>query len=443
MGTGRPVRSSASPSPGETARRVALRVLRRVTEEGAYSTLALSGELAGSSLAPRDRAFAAELAYGTLRRAVPIDRAIERVSSRRLDAVDPETLAVLRLGAYQVLYTRVPAHAAVGESVALAGPRARGFANAVLRRLSADPPAPPTGASAAAVSLRTGLAAWAVEELGRVLPSREVEPAAAALASAADLSLRTNRCRATPEQVAAGLAGSGLEVRPGRHHPDVLVVPAGAPGRLPGFAEGHFVVQDEASALVGAALQVRPGERVLDASAAPGGKATHLACLAGPAGFVVAADVRPGRATLVREAAGRLGLRMGVLVQDARRPAVRGPFDAVLLDAPCSGLGAARRRPELLWRPSKASLARLARLQVAMLVGVADLVRPGGRLVYSVCTFPRAETDAALRAFRAKRPDFEPMDVPGPDGRGPVHRLWPHRHGTDGMFYAGLRRVGA
>jgi 16S rRNA (cytosine967-C5)-methyltransferase len=131
------------------------------------------------------------------------------------------------------------------------------------------------------------------------------------------------------------------------------------------------------------------------------------------------------------------------MVQDARRPALRGPFDAALVDAPCSGLGAARRRPELLWRPDRSNLARLARLQVAILGGVADLVGPGGRLVYSVCTYPRAETDAAVRAFLGGHPDFEPAKVAGPDGEAFTHRLWPHRHGTDAMFYAGFRRRGA
>ena len=159
-------------------------------------------------------------------------------------------------------------------------------------------------------------------------------------------------------------------------------------------------------------------------------------------GRVVAADLRPKRAGLVQAAARRMGVTLDVLAQDAARPALGRTFDAVLVDAPCSGLGAARRRPELLWRPSRSILAGLARLQVAIMVGSADLVRPGGRLVYSVCTFPRAETDAVVRAFLAKRPDFEPVPVPGIDGRAPVHRLWPHRDDTDAMFYAGFRRLG-
>jgi len=161
----------------------------------------------------------------------------------------------------------------------------------------------------------------------------------------------------------------------------------------------------------------------------------------GAEGRAVGMDVNHRRAGLIRAAAVRLGLAVRVAVADATRPPFPPmSFDAVLVDAPCSGLGAARRRPELLWRPSKDRLAGLARLQVAILEGASDLVRPGGRLVYSVCTFPRAETDAAVRAFRAKRPGFEPMACPGPDGPAASHRLWPHRHGTDAMFYAAFRR---
>jgi 16S rRNA (cytosine967-C5)-methyltransferase len=312
--------------------------------------------------------------------------------------------------------------------------------NAVLRRMSVEPPPVADGDDDDAVSARTGLAPWAVAELRRLLPASEVEPAAAAFASPAGVGLRVNRCRADPADVAAELRDAGRDPAPGAFHPDVLRLEGGFAAGLPGHAAGRFTVQDEASTLVGAALQVGPGERVLDACAAPGGKAAHLACAAVPGGLAVAADVSPQRAALVVATARRLGAPVLVLAQDARAPALRPVFDAVLVDAPCSGLGAARRRPELLWRPRKQDLADTARLQVAILEGAAGLLAPGGRLVYSVCTFPRAETEAAVRAFLARRPELEPAPVPGPDGPAPAHRLWPHRHGTDGMFYAGFRR---
>ena len=422
-------------------RAVALRALRRVLDDGGYSNLTLAAELERSALDGRDRQLAADLLYGTLRRRIPLDRAIAAASARPLDAIDAAALSVLRLGAYQLLFSRVPAHAAVSESVNLAEVRHRGFVNAVLRNLSRRHPAQSAGRDDQSVSTRTGLTEWAVGELRRLLPPDEVEPAAAALASPADLSIRTNVCRVTPETLEERLVRAGHTTRRGTHHPDVVRVPSATPSRLPGYDDGWFVVQDEASVLVAAAVGASRGERVLDACAGPGGKATYLACHAGTSGLVVAGDVHPRRAWLVNDVARRLGTPVRAVVQDARRPAVSGPFDAVLVDAPCSGLGAARRRPELLWRPRRESLAGLARLQVSILIGVADLVRPGGRLVYSVCTFPRAETDAAARAFLTKRPDFEPLPVPGPGGSAPTHRLWPHRDDTDAMFYAGFRRL--
>jgi 16S rRNA (cytosine967-C5)-methyltransferase len=446
--------TSTRSSPPQSARRLALRVIRRVTEEGAYSNIALSSALSGSGLEDRDRRFAAELVYGTLRRARTLDRAIEAAARRPLAAIDAAALATLRLGAYQLMYTRVPPHAGVSETVALADPRARGFVNAVLRRISSAAPEiasadaladPAPGADADLIAEATGLATWAVSELGRILPPDEVGAAAAALAEPAGLTLRANRARTDAARLASRLAEHGLAVSPARHHADVLLVsgPALAPSDLPGFDDGWFAVQDEASVIVGAAVGVQPGERVLDACAGPGGKAAHLAASAGTDGTVIAADVSVRRAALVGRTARRLGVELDVLAQDARTPALPDRrFDAVLVDAPCSGLGAARRRPELLWRVPKERLASLARLQVAILLGVAPLVRPGGRLVYSVCTYPRAETDAAVRAFLAKRQDFVPAQVPGPDGPAETHRLWPHRHGTDGMFYAGFTREG-
>jgi 16S rRNA (cytosine967-C5)-methyltransferase len=420
-------------------------VVRRVTEDGAYSNLTLAGELDASALDQRDRRFVADMAYGTLRSLLTLDASIERAANRGIDRIDQETLAVLRLGAYQLERMRVPAHAAVSETVSLAPLRSRGFVNAVLRRLAAtDVEVVPAavGEGDDAVSVRTGLSPWAVAELRRLLPPGEVEAAAAAIAAPAPLTLRVNRARTTTDALAAALVEGGLEPVRGRHHPDVLHVASATPAALPGFKEGWFTVQDEASVLVAAAVEARPGERILDICAGPGGKASLLASLVAPGGAVIAADASRARARLVRDSASRLGLRIPVLAQDASHPGLQAAsFDAALVDAPCSGMGAARRRPELLWRVPKERLSALARLQVAILSGAANLVRPGGRLVYSVCTFPRAETDAVVRSFLAGEPDFDPAEVRGPDGPAVTHRLWPHRHGTDGMFYAGFTRV--
>ncbi len=428
---------SAEPAP--SGRSVALRVLRRVVEHGGYSNLATPAALDRAGLSAAERGLASELAYGTLRRLLRIDWVLAGRLDRPLGRTPSRALALLRLGTYQLLFTRIPPHAAVSETVALAGSRERGFVNAVLRRVASDPPSWPSGSSDADVSVRSGLARWAIGELRRQLGD-EAEEAADALAQRAPLTVRTNTCRTTVADLERALADASVEATRGGIHPDSLVIGAGAPAELPGFAEGWFAVQDQASSFVVRALGARPGELILDACAGPGGKTGHIACLAAPTGRVVAADVSPTRSRLVRDQLSRLGLRAHVLAQDSRRPALRGSFDRVLVDAPCSGIGAARRRPELLWRPRKEELPALARLQVSLASSATELLRPGGRLVYAVCTFPRAETDAACEALLRRRPDLEPAEIQGPDGSEHQVRLWPHRHGADAMFVAAFRR---
>ena len=427
-----------APAP-PTARSVALEVIRRVTERDAYSNLTLRSELERAHLPRREAALAAELAYGTIRRLVRIDHALAARVDRPLSSTPAQALAVLRLGAYQLLFTRVPPHAAVSETVGLAPQRQRGFANAVLRRVAVEGMEPPSGDTDEAVGVRTGLAPWAVRELRRYLPD-ELEAAAQALAERAPVTLRTNTCRATVVELEHRLAEAGITTVRGGIHEGSLVVGGGPPAELPGFTDGWFTVQDQASSFVVDALGPRPGERVLDVCAGPGGKAGHLACLVSPGGTVVAADVSIARTRLVRDALERLGLRALLLVQDGRRPAVRGDLDRVLVDAPCSGIGSARRRPELLWRARKADLSGLARLQVGIATAAAQLLRPGGRLMYSVCTFPRAETDAVCDALLRRCPDLRPETIHGPDGPAERIRLWPHRHGCDAMFVASFRR---
>jgi 16S rRNA (cytosine967-C5)-methyltransferase len=421
------------------ARGVALEVVRRVADEGAYSNLLLPALLRRSRLSSRDRGLATELAYGTLRRLLPIDELLADLVERPIEQASPIARAALRLGAYQLEYMRVPAHAAVGETVELVPSGQRGFVNAVLRKLSTTERRRSDGTGDGAIATRTGLAPWAVAEL-RKLVGEEAEAAASALATSSPLSIRSNPCALRTDELLAALAAAGHRPEPGALHRGSFTVPGAAPVELPGFREGWFAVQDQASAFVVDVLDPRPGERILDACAGPGGKASDIACRAGS---VVAADRTEGRVRLVREAADRLKVLASLLVQDAARPALREGFDRILVDAPCSGIGAARRRPELLWRPQRRDLSRLARLQVQLATGVARLLRPGGVLVYSVCTFPRAETDAACDALLGKVPFLAPYPFPGPEGKQTERaRLWPHRHGTDAMFVARFRRGG-
>ncbi len=420
---------------------MALEVVRRVIDDGAYSNLVMPGALARSGLDPRDRAFAADLAYGTIRHLRSIDWALDQHASRPVARMSPAALGPLRLGAYQLLFGGVAAHAAVGESVALSGPKERGFVNAVLRRLAAEPPAWPQEDDDAAVSVRTGLDAWGIAELRHILPAAEVERAAAAFAARGDLCLRTNTCATTVDELEGALRSAGHESSRSELDPACLLLDGGDPTELPGWERGWFAVQDHASAFVVSALDVRPGQRVLDLCAGPGGKTAHLCCLARPA-RVTAGDLHPRRARLVRRTSHRLGMAPLVLAQDATAPAVRGPFDRVLVDAPCSGIGSARRRPELLWRPRRKDLSRFGRMQVAIASSAAELLAPGGRLVYSVCTFPRAETDAAADAIVRHRPDLVPVAIDGPQGEAVRIRLWPHRNASDGMFVAAFVKLG-
>ncbi len=424
-----------------SARTVALEATRRVIEDAAYSNLVLPAALHRSGLSREDRALAAELTYGTLRRRLALDHAIEPHLSRGLEATPAEALAILRLGAYQLIYTRIPSYAAVSETVDLASGRQRGFVNAVLRRIERAGAPAVDGRTDEDASVRTGLSTWAVRELRRLLGD-EAERAAAALAEPAPLAIRVNPCVASVAEVTTALRAAGLEPRPSPlHKGSLLVENASNPAELPGFREGAFAIQDPASAFVVDVLDPRPGERVLDACAAPGGKSGDIACRVRPGGRLVSTDVSARRARLVLEQLRRLRVEGSVVAQDVRRPAVRGGFDRVLVDAPCSGIGSARRRPELLWRVSQARLAALARLQVAIAEAAADLLRPGGRLVYSVCTFPRAETDAVCDALLRHRPELEPEAAEGPDGGAERIRLWPHRHGCDGMFVAAFRKA--
>jgi 16S rRNA (cytosine967-C5)-methyltransferase len=427
-----------------SAREVAFEVVRRVTDEGAYSNRVLPAALARSGLDERDRSLATELAYGTLRHVPGLDDAIGARAARPIARMTPGARAALRLGAYQLLHTRIPAHAAVSETVGLVVPRERGFVNAILRRLAKEPPAPPEGSDDRAIDLRTGLASWAIAELHTLLPPEEVERAALAFGERGPHTHRVNTCQTTVEDAMERLREAGLEPELGGAHPECVRLLGGDPTSLPGWKEGWFSVQDQASAFVVETLSPQSGDRVLDVCAAPGGKTAFIACRIGEEGRIVAGDIHTDRIALISALLERLGLHALLLGQDAVHPAARGPFDRVLVDAPCSGIGAARRRPELLWRARREELSRLAKLQVAIAAAGAELLRPGGRLVYSVCTFPRAETDAACDAILRHRPDLLPIETPGPADSAPSrrHRLWPHRHGTDGMFVAAFEKSG-
>jgi 16S rRNA (cytosine967-C5)-methyltransferase len=438
-----------------TARDIAFGVLRRVEEGGAFASRALDAALdQAGALEPREAGLATELVYGTLRRALALDAALAAHASRPLSDVDAAARVALRLGAYQLLYLGTAPHAAVSEAVALVKRvqhgRAAGFVNAVLRALARDPrpaPIPPLEADPAGhVAAAEALPRWLAEEWVAWLGSAE------ALALARAMNAPAPLCARSParDELLARARAAGLDASAAARSPDGVVVRGAAVRALARAAGGvPFQVQDEAAQLVSAfaAGELRGrGGRVLDACAAPGGKTFHLAELLGEAGEVVAVELHPRKADELRREAERRGLggRMRVVCADAARP-VPGveerSFDAVLVDAPCTGLGTLRRHPELKLRRSAADPERMAEAQRAILDACRAYARPGAPITYSVCSLTRAEGPAVAAwalgrgLARAGAPPAFPADVLTPEGE---LLTLPHRHDCDGFYAARL-----
>jgi 16S rRNA (cytosine967-C5)-methyltransferase len=431
-----------------------------VDERDAYANLALSGLLRERRLDTRDAAFATELAYGTLRAQGTYDVVLAACVDRPLSAVDPPVRDVLRLGTHQLLGMRVPPHAAVSATVELARAvlgdgRAR-FVNAVLRRVGADDldawierVAPPyTDDPEGHLAVAHAHPRWVVSALRAALGG-SLEETAAALA--AD-NVRPRVTLVAPPGAASvdELIAAGAE--PARWSPYAAVLPEGDPGDVPAVREGRAAVQDEGSQLVTLALADAPMDGAdrwwLDLCAGPGGKAALLAGVGEGRGVrLLAAEIAPHRARLVSRALSRRPDAYAV-VADGRVPAwTPGGFDRVLLDAPCTGLGALRRRPEARWRRRPEDLPGLGRLQRVLLRSAFEAVRPGGLVAYVTCSPHPAETRAVVSHVLAGREDVERVDarelLPGVPalGDGPDVQLWPHRHGTDAMYLALLRRT--
>jgi 16S rRNA (cytosine967-C5)-methyltransferase len=429
-----------------SSRAVALEALVRV-EEGGYSNLLLPAMLRDSDLDGRDRSFATDLVYGTLREQRALDHLLGPLSARPLRRLDPPVRAALRLGAYQLAHG-VPAHAAVSETVEIAPKNARTYVNGVLRTLTRlGPPWPwPEGSDPSALAVRFSYPDWVVE---RLVADFGIDHARATLTVGNEpppIAMRVNRARSTPADVTRELRAAGADVTRGALVDGALLVRGtGDPARLTAVAEGRATPQDEASQAVVVLLDPQPGETIVDVAAAPGGKATGIGERVGEHGRVLAADIHRGRTKLVEAAAGRLGLSsVQPVVADGRAlPVPPGSADRVLVDAPCTGLGVLRRRAEARWRIRPEQVVELARLQRDLLHAAADAVRPGGVIVYSVCTLTYEETIGIDRAARDELPHLMADPPPGPPwrkrGRGAL--LLPHDAKTDGMFVLRLRRT--
>jgi 16S rRNA (cytosine967-C5)-methyltransferase len=443
----------------DPARQAAYETVAAVHRDEAYANLALPRILRELRLHGRDAAFATELTYGTLRMRGTLDMIIAVASGREVARIDPPVRDALRLGAYQLLQTRVAPHAAVASTVdlvrAVAGPAATGFANAVLRRIGGQPwdawiaevgPDPDTD-RLGYLAVAYAHPPWIVRAFAEALGEAGIEALLAADNAAAPVHL----C-ARPGLVGRDALAKEVGGEPGRYSPYAVYLPGGAPGDLPALADGRAHVQDEGSQLVALALAEAeidgPDGRWLDLCAGPGGKAALLGALAAQRGAeVTAVEVAPHRAALVEQAV--RGLPVRVEVADGREIEETG-FDRVLVDAPCSGLGALRRRPESRWRRQPSDLPPLTRLQRELLGAALRAVRPGGLVGYVTCSPHRVETDVSVaeavrRApFPVDRIDARPYLPTVPDlGAGPAVQLWPHRHGTDAMYLALLRTLSA
>jgi 16S rRNA (cytosine967-C5)-methyltransferase len=419
---------------------------------------------------PRDRALCSEIATGVERHRSALDYLIATFAKRRVERLDTEVLAVLRLSVYQLLHlTRVPAAAVVDDAVDLTKRvkkrSASGFVNAVLRSISRSrralplPPRPPDPSSRAAALeyLSTTLShpRWLVERWHDRLGFDATEQWLRFNNQPAPLTLRINRLRTTAGALVARLASDDVHVTPGRFAPDALIADSsvatgeGQPLQTSSWTDGWFIVQDEASQLVATLAGPAPGHRVLDTCASPGGKTITLAAAMGNRGLLVACDVREKRVALLKRTVATCGASVARIVQaDAAAPLpFTTPFDLVIVDAPCSGLGTLRRDPDIRWRRRPEDLPALAAAQRLMLGHAADAVAPGGRLIYATCSSEPEENEDVAAAFTATSSAFVPVDartIPGVpeavvDSRGHL-RTAPHLHGLEAFFGAVFER---
>ncbi|MCG0276930.1 MAG: 16S rRNA (cytosine(967)-C(5))-methyltransferase RsmB [Thermanaeromonas sp.] len=446
------------------SREAALHIIYRVLEEGAYTNLAANEVLRESGLKSRDRALAREIAYTAIKAWNTIDWALNLyLKKRKLEDLPPWIRCILRVGASQILFlSRIPPWAAVFETVALAKKYGHqgtaGLVNAVLRRLLLhkeqlpypDVKEDPVGH----ISLRYyhpawmvsyWLSRWGLDETIALCKANNIPP---------PLTVRVNTLKATVSRVQEILDKEGAKARPCRFAPEGLIVEGfDTLEDAPAFQEGLFYVQDEASMLVSHAVNPHPLSTVVDATAAPGGKTTHLAQLMNNEGRILAFDTHRKRLRLIADNCRRLGVTCVELnLGDARLLGALYPgvADYLLVDAPCSGLGVLRRRPDARWRKDTGNVQELAEIQLTILKGAFGVLKPGGVLVYSTCTLTWEENEGVIKRFLEENPEVTLEDLSAylPNlpqdlvhkARGGQVQFLPHLHGTDGFFIARLRK---
>lgn len=441
-----------------SARETALRVLSSMRTSGAWADAGLQGQLERSALSPQDRALATRLVYGVLQNRMLLDFWIVAYCTQKPDHLQFPLPDILRLGVYQIVFLdKIPDSAAVNESVNLTRlsgrGKASGLVNAVLRKVAANKDKLPAVCPDDAVkylSITYSHPRWLVKRLLTLLGREETEAFLRADNDVAPLIAQVNPLKTSAEALTRELEAAGVRAAAHPWIPGCLELSGtGNPAALAAFREGRFLVQDGAAHLAAMVAGCRPSDRVADVCAAPGGKSFGAAIAMENRGSVLARDLYPNKLGRIREGAARLGLScIETAAADARvpDPALESAMDVVLVDAPCSGLGIIRKKPEIRYKKPDAFFA-LPVIQSEILDSAARAVRPGGTLIYSTCTILPEENEQITDAFLNAHPEFsrEIFRLPEPVGAVPEGQLtlWPQRHGTDGFYICRMKRTGA
>ncbi len=444
----------------DNAREAALKILYEINEKGAYSNISLNKHLISREFSNKDRAFITELVYGVVKWRLKLDRTVAACSNIKLSKLSPWIINILRLGAYQLLHmTRVPPSAACNESVRLAGryghKASAGFVNAVLRNISRgggsdvipDKNSDPVGYLSVRYSYPEWLAARYMEMFGMEFAESLLD----AGNETPKLTVRANTLRIGVSELLDMLKRDGVDAVPGKYANEAIIIKSSVSvAQLEAFKGGLLQVQDESSMLPAAVLAPSPGDNVLDACSAPGGKATHMAQLMNNQGKVTARDIHEHKLKLIEEATARLGTDIvKTEMHDAAVPDQRdeAAYDRVLLDAPCTGLGIIRRKPDIKWARESGDIKSITELQSRLIGNLSRTVKPGGILVYSTCTILPEENEHIIRNFIENNEEFIEDDIApflpstlAKHAKGCMLQLYPNRDGIDGFFIARMKR---
>lgn len=445
----------------DLARETALKILYEINKSGAYSNIALNKKLEDVKLSNIDKAFITELVYGTLKWQLSIDYIIEKFSSVKIKKLSPWILNILRLGVYQLLYmSKIPESAACNESVNLAkryGHSASSrYVNAVLRNIarSKDKIEYPDKNKdlSAYLSVRYSHPEWMVKNWLKRFGESFTEELLKSNNETAPLTVRVNTLKTSREELRSQLEKDGFETRPAKYVENALIIDnPSSITKMEAFAKGLFQVQDESSMMVAQVLNPKPGDLVIDVCSAPGGKATHIAELMKNKGQVIARDVHEHKIKLIEEAALRLGIDIiKAEVYDAQKEDLKltEKADCVLVDAPCTGFGIIRRKPDIKWTRMEKDLDEIVKLQENILDISSRYVKPGGVLVYSTCTIEPEENDELVKKFIQNNKQFEledisevlPSSVKKDTAKAGYIQLYPNIDGVDGFFISKLRK---